>query len=68
MTDQRELRLERMPLADLPRLETLSHIDRLFLTRTPVSDLSGGGRTLTVNVQTCPDPGVSFGAAPHTTR
>src|SRR5205085_549270 len=30
-----------------------------------VSDLNGGGRTLSVLVQTCIDPGISFGAPTH---
>ena len=30
-----------------------------------VSDINGGGRTLTVTVQTCADPGISLGAPPQ---
>lgn len=33
-----------------------------------ISDLNGGGRTLTVNVQTCADTGVSVGGAPACTN
>ena len=41
-----ELRLERMSLADLPDLTSLTGTDRLFLTRTPISDLTPlGGLT-----------------------
>jgi hypothetical protein len=37
---QTELRLERMLAADLPALESLTEVDRLFLTRTSIADIS----------------------------